>query len=383
MSPRIYVTLLRLTQGDHQLSEDLVQDTFRKAWQDWASVRDRPEDQQAAWLTRVAVNTAIDIFRRNTTAQQTITQLAEQYEPPEPDLTRKALTSIAVQRFIEVVNTMPAQRSRIAFLAWRCGWRPGEIAAALGITPGQVSQQLSAAKSTLRDELGPYLPFEPADVEGGTRMTRQPDSTPDPDDAVLAALYLTAEETHLPGDTVYDIDRGLQQFSEWLADQPQQPDVYAGQQWADTRPSVTSASDTPADPWRSWLATRLVAGVLATAVAVGVAFYVMMPQLSFSMIPASKSTTGSPTQPAHTVYTEYLVTAGDTLTCNEQQAPNSVFMGPEAGPNTWELWAGDTGNFSRFVASLEVRGGGPSYDVVVSVHGSGVWGVAPFMAVLS
>jgi hypothetical protein len=37
-----------------------------------------------------------------------------------------------------------------------------------------------------------------------------------PDDAFLTALYLEAEQTRLPHEPPYDVDRGLRRFSAWL-----------------------------------------------------------------------------------------------------------------------------------------------------------------------
>lgn len=169
MSARIHATVRRLTQGDHQLAEDLVHETFIKAWENWHNLRDLTEEERAGWLTQVAVNTAVDVFRHNKTAREKAPEVWAHYRPPESDAYREALTSIAIKHFIEVINSMPAQRSLVAFLAWRCGWRNSEIAAALDITPGRVSQHLKAAGETLRKELGPHVPFEPSEPERGAR----------------------------------------------------------------------------------------------------------------------------------------------------------------------------------------------------------------------
>ena len=167
MSARVYATLCRLTRGDDQLAEDVVRQTFRKAWEDWRTLRDLTEEERAGWLIQVAINTAVDVFRHNRTAREKMPEVWACYRPPESDAHREALTSIAVEHFIEVINNMPDQRGRVAFLAWRCGWRNSEIAKALGITPGRVSQHIKRAGETLREELGPYVPFEPSGPKGG------------------------------------------------------------------------------------------------------------------------------------------------------------------------------------------------------------------------
>ena len=90
----------------------------------------------------------------------------ERNQLPEADVHRESLTLIAIQRFVEVTNRMTPQQARVAYLHWRWGWKQCEIAEALGITPGRVSQLVAAARTTLRLELGPYVPFEPSEPEG-------------------------------------------------------------------------------------------------------------------------------------------------------------------------------------------------------------------------
>lgn len=170
MSTSVYRYLYRLTLKDEQLSEDLVQETFRKAAQSWHELRGLTEEKRLAWLKTVAFNTATDVFRHEETARENRPLIRERYMPAEADVCRQVITSMAVQRFIEVIDTMPPARRRVALLFWRYGWQNHEIAEALGITPGRVTQQIQAARETLREELGPYVPFEPSEPEGGARQ---------------------------------------------------------------------------------------------------------------------------------------------------------------------------------------------------------------------
>ena len=167
MSGSIHRFLRWLTRGDKELSEDLVQETFRKAAQSWCKLRDLTEDEREAWLISVAFNTATDVFRREQTAREKRPLIRERYLPAETDVHRQVVTSMAVQRFVEAIETMPPMRSRVAFLFWRCGWSNHEIAEALGITASGVTQHLSAARQALEKELSPYVPFDPKNSKGG------------------------------------------------------------------------------------------------------------------------------------------------------------------------------------------------------------------------
>jgi RNA polymerase sigma factor (sigma-70 family) len=160
MSGVVHGFLRRLTRGDKELSEDLVQETFQEAAQSWHELRGLTEEERKAWLISVAFNTATDVFRRSETAREKWPLIRERYMPAETDMDRQVITSMAIQRFIEVIDAMPPMRRIVAFLFWRCGWRNHEIAEALGITAGRVTQQLEAARQTLERELSQYVPFD-------------------------------------------------------------------------------------------------------------------------------------------------------------------------------------------------------------------------------
>jgi RNA polymerase sigma factor (sigma-70 family) len=163
----IYRALLRFAQGDVELARFLVQLTFQKATQKWAELRAKPEDIRAKWLFRVAVNSAIDVFRRTAVERQKWPQVRMYYAPSEANVQERAMANIAAEQFIKVIYAMPPQQGRVAFLYWRCEWTNGEIARALGISPACVSDHVTKARATLRKELSPYVPFEFGEPEGG------------------------------------------------------------------------------------------------------------------------------------------------------------------------------------------------------------------------
>jgi RNA polymerase sigma-70 factor (ECF subfamily) len=159
-SAQVHRYLHQLTQGDEELCDDLVQETFHKAAKRWPVLRDLTEKERIAWLIRVAHDAAIDVFRRNNTRQEKWPQVRARYQPGPPSVPQEAMTSIAIERFIKAIGEMPPERARVANLYWRCGWNNHEIAEALGITPGRVSQQIAKSKATLRSELDQYFAFE-------------------------------------------------------------------------------------------------------------------------------------------------------------------------------------------------------------------------------
>jgi RNA polymerase sigma factor (sigma-70 family) len=167
MSEPIRRFLRSLTQGDKALTDDLVQTTFEEAWKSWPELRRLSDQEREGWLKRVASNTAIDVFRRGSTAKEKLPIVHERFKLAEADVHREAMTSMAIERFIEVVDRMSPQRARVAFLYWRCGWKAHEIAEALEISASAVSQHLTAARATLRSELSSYVAFDSPRQEGG------------------------------------------------------------------------------------------------------------------------------------------------------------------------------------------------------------------------
>lgn len=161
-APKVNGFLRCFTHGDCELAAGLAQETFKQATENWCELRDRSAGGREAWLLEVARNLAVGAFRRAGTERRKLPEVSIRYQPAEADVHAEAMTSAAIGRFIEVVDEMPPQRALVATLHWRCGWTNGEIAEGLDITPSAVTQHLSKARTTLRKELSPYVPFDPS-----------------------------------------------------------------------------------------------------------------------------------------------------------------------------------------------------------------------------
>ena len=125
------------------------------------------DDAQRNLLYHWAGWRAIDAFRKNFRLRAFESQLLVSYEPSDSDPYMKAITAVALERFVKVIEALPQRQAKAATLHWRCGWTNAEIAEAFAITPGAVTHLLRKAETTIRRELAPYIPFEPCDTEGG------------------------------------------------------------------------------------------------------------------------------------------------------------------------------------------------------------------------
>lgn len=163
----LYTYLLQLTQGDHALAEDLVQQVLIEAALDWQKIRALDDSGRRRRLYVMARRRAVDAFRKNNTARNYESQMPPADAPAETDPFVYAVTAETIARFISVIESLPARQAQVATMFWLQRWKNVEIADELGISPTAVSHLLSKARTKIRNEVGPCLSDEPRDPEGG------------------------------------------------------------------------------------------------------------------------------------------------------------------------------------------------------------------------
>jgi RNA polymerase sigma-70 factor, ECF subfamily len=148
--------------GDHGEAEDVVQETFLRL--DGHAVLDRPDDEVAAWLRRVCLNTAFNRLRglRRATARLDRAGRAERADDeadegggPLLDVLR-AEQQRAVRR---ALATLP-ERQRACLLLRHAGYSYAEIAATLDLAVGSVGVLLARGERAFREA---YLDSDDAD----------------------------------------------------------------------------------------------------------------------------------------------------------------------------------------------------------------------------
>ena len=83
-APALWAFVLRLTGGDSDRAQDVVQETFLRAWRSPAAF-DRPDSSARSWLFTVARNIVVDQWRAGRRRPEDIR--SEVPEVPEPDST--------------------------------------------------------------------------------------------------------------------------------------------------------------------------------------------------------------------------------------------------------------------------------------------------------
>lgn len=147
----LYTLAVRLT-GDHAAADDLVQETFVKAWRamEGGTVPEIP----AAWLRRIATHQFLNT-RRGSLATRIVRWADEALHrlpdptPPPPDATFPAA-------FDRAMNALTERERAVFVLRHLEDQSTREAADTLGIAEGTVKALLSRAVAKLQTALKPY-----------------------------------------------------------------------------------------------------------------------------------------------------------------------------------------------------------------------------------
>jgi RNA polymerase sigma-70 factor (ECF subfamily) len=165
--------------GSFEDSEDLVQETFLRAWRKRASFGSDGRAAFRAWLYRIATNACLDLLRsrprRVLVAQVAAADPAEPPSPPVdlpwlqpfPDRLLEPISppeeepgSVVVARetielaFIAAIQHLPPRQRAVLILRDVLGWSAKDTGSLLNVSVGSVNSALQRARATLRDRLG-------------------------------------------------------------------------------------------------------------------------------------------------------------------------------------------------------------------------------------
>jgi RNA polymerase sigma-70 factor, ECF subfamily len=140
--------------GDMRLAEDATQETFIRAWLRLRSYR--PGTSLRNWLYRIAVNTAIDMLRKE---KRILPGAVEDLRltDPEPGPEALAANSERAEAVQGAVLALPDTSRAVLVLREYEGLSYQEIAEALDIPVGTVMSRLNYARKLLREKLEAQL----------------------------------------------------------------------------------------------------------------------------------------------------------------------------------------------------------------------------------
>jgi RNA polymerase sigma-70 factor, ECF subfamily len=172
--------------GSFEDAEDLVQETFLRAWRWRRSVRD--PSSRRAWLYRIATNACLDALQRRSRSPRPaegaeVARLRERMlaTDPQPDtaIVSKETTELA---FTAAIEHLPSKQRAALILRGVFGLSAKDSASLLEASVVSVNSALQRARRTLRDRLPDHLLEWPAR------------SDPREEDRALVRRYLEAIE---------------------------------------------------------------------------------------------------------------------------------------------------------------------------------------------
>jgi RNA polymerase sigma-70 factor, ECF subfamily len=149
----LYAHAVRLSGGDRQRAEDLVQETMLRAWR-YPEALDPERGAVRAWLFTTARNLAIDAWRRRSArVGEVITDMLPE-PPPSADEADRAVEAWTVA---EALGRLSVPHREVLVECFYQGRSVAEAAARLGVPPGTVKSRTHYALRALRlalEEMG-------------------------------------------------------------------------------------------------------------------------------------------------------------------------------------------------------------------------------------
>ena len=184
--------------GSFEEAEDLVQETFLRAWRRRDSFAGGPGFR--AWLYRIATNASLDAIRARSRRVASLSSFAEvpwlqpypdrlldEVAPSEaePDAVVVARETIELT-FLAVIQLLPPQQRAVLILRDVLDWSAAEAAALLDTSVAAANSALQRARATLRER----LPEPPVDRTASADLSA--------DERALLQGFI---DTHESGDT--------------------------------------------------------------------------------------------------------------------------------------------------------------------------------------
>ena len=131
-------------------ADDLVQETFIRAWSHLPLLGVLSLPQRRAWLRRVLKNIFIDQYRRSVREHSLLAAL--DHEPTDDEVDPSL--SLQVQ---ELLGILPESLRDLWYRRYVQGMNAAEIARELGVPHGTVRSRLHTARRRLRGQVERYL----------------------------------------------------------------------------------------------------------------------------------------------------------------------------------------------------------------------------------
>ncbi|MDP4510533.1 RNA polymerase sigma factor [Nonomuraea turcica] len=136
-------------------AEDLVQETYARAWAAWIDGR-RPRNA-AAWLATICLNAGRDRLRRSATHAETL--LPPGYDPPgQADVAGEAIAHCLIEA---ALHHLPEEQRIAVILMDLCGFTAAEAAAITDAPRGTVLARVHRGRKKLAQAVQGVKPHAP------------------------------------------------------------------------------------------------------------------------------------------------------------------------------------------------------------------------------
>ncbi len=146
---RVYALCLRMS-GNPTLAEELVQESFVRAWQKLGSFRG--SSAFSTWLHRVTVNVVLG-HQRSTDRREA--RISVHFEDSVPDQTARVAHPGQTVDLERAISGLPDGARTVFILHDVEGFRHREISGLIGVAVGTSKAQLHRARKLLRKALSP------------------------------------------------------------------------------------------------------------------------------------------------------------------------------------------------------------------------------------
>lgn len=148
---RLYGAALRAA-GSRDRAEDLVQETYRIAFESWRTLRDPAACR--TWFLRILHNVHIDEVRRNRRLVALDSDAAEFPDPrPLADPARAAIANLTLERLESVLARMPEDARWLFWMREVEGLSYEELAEAFEVPIGTIRSRLARLRARLVEDL--------------------------------------------------------------------------------------------------------------------------------------------------------------------------------------------------------------------------------------
>jgi len=155
---------LRSQVHDAELAADLTQQTFVRAWESLARLREPGAFQ--SWLHRIALNLVRDEAKSGRARLEVVASdlgdegtgaAASEAAAHDPGPEELALSSELRDRVWQALGSVPAEQRAALVMHHMTGMSVAEIARAMKVRPGTVMSRLARGREALRKLLGSYV----------------------------------------------------------------------------------------------------------------------------------------------------------------------------------------------------------------------------------